>query len=166
MNMSAQPGKNCELRIVALEPHCGMREMQLAYAAFSRGGDEFYKNWWDFQRDVRTGHIIPVIVTWGDRWAQFGVELLKDDDGPYVSLLYYAGHFDRGMVWMVAAWIYQCLQRYKLQHGMGRYDEAFCLIVGRPAWRRILKGIGLEMDEKGFVSDQQGVLSHGIFGWQ
>lgn len=164
--MSTVPGKSSDRLLVALRPDANIRQIQLAFAAFQMGGDEFYKNWWEFMQDVRHGHILPVVMKWDGGSAQFGLELMADDEGPYLSFLYYAGNVDLEAAAEVVAFTYRALQEYKKGFGLGPQDEAWVLLVGRPAWRRIVKRLGLYMDETCFISDQQRSARYGLFGWQ
>lgn len=168
MNMRLVLGRNFEPpTITAIDPDCNIRSVQLCFAAFREGGDGFYKNWWDFQYDVRRGHIIPAVMQWRERdqvhAAQLGVELMKDDDGPYIQLLYYNGDFTPTAAPFLAAWLHQILAHYKVSFGLSADDEAWCLVKGRPGWRRVIRRLGLAQDEAGYISDQQGVIFNGLF---
>lgn len=164
--MLAGPGRNCDRRITALAPDANIRQVQLAFAAFQAGGDEFYKNWWEFMQDVRHGHILPVVMAWDNQAAQFGLELMADDNGPYLSFLYYCGAVDIEGAAAVVDYTYHALQHYKKGFGLGPDDEAWVLLVGRPAWRRVVRRLGLHMDDIGFISDQQRSARYGLFGRQ
>lgn len=162
MSGMAQPGQSCE--IVAIEPHCSILALQYSFAAFQAGGDSFYKNWWEFSQDVRHGHIIPAVIDRdGQGVAQFGVELMRDSQGPYISLLYYCGAFDLVMGGRLLRWLDVVLQQYKHGFGLSIDQEAYCKIVGRDGWRRICRRLGVYMDEAGFISDQQEVIRNGRF---
>lgn len=163
--MLLEPGRNSDVHVQALTPDTHLRGIQLAWQAFQLGGDEFYKTWWEFMQDIRHGHIVPVVMWWDDgKAAQFGMELMADDNGPYISFLYYVGSVDGRSMNAIVAYLYAALQSYKQGFGMGPEDEAYVRIIGRPGWARWLKRLGLYMDETGFISDQQEVLYHGFFG--
>lgn len=164
--MSAARGLSSDIRIAAVEPHANIHLMQACYAAYREGGDGFLRNWWDFSTQVRKGHIIPAVIEWQGQWAQIGVELLFDKDGPYLGILYYNGSVNMRVAEHVMYWLFVMLQKYKAQRGLGPDEEAYVQVVGRPGWRRMIKRLGLYQDEDGFISDQQGVFSHGLFGRQ
>lgn len=164
--MSLVPGRNSSRLLVALSPDANIRQIQLAFAAFQMGGDEFYKNWWEFMQDVRHGHIVPVVMQWEDRAAQFGLELMADDEGPYISFLYYCGQVDMEGAAEIVAFTYRALQEYKKGFGLGPEDEAWVRLIGRDGWKRVVRRLGLYMDDKGFISDQQRSARYGLFRWK
>jgi hypothetical protein len=134
--------------------------MQQLFAAYRAGLDSEYLNWWDFGREVMRGHIVTgAVITGGRQVAYFGVELMELPS-PWLNLLFYSGEISRpimrGMVWQ----LYGALQHYKAD--LGRSDEVGSVrILGRPGWRRIAGGLGIEMDRRGFVFDDQKGLKDG-----
>lgn len=158
-------GNRFEPSITAIAPNCNVRTMQLCFAAFQAGGDGFYRNWWEFQADVKEGHIVPCVVHWGDDFAHFGVELMElDDRAPCLNFLYWLGPLDPDILPVIAQWLYHALQRHKKHMGFPSHQEGFVRVVGRRGWRRMIRNLGLHMDGLGFISDKQKAVQHGLFG--
>jgi hypothetical protein len=134
--------------------------MQQVFAAYKAGQDSEFLSWWDFGREVARGHIVVgLIMVDSEEVATFGVELMTKPN-PWLNLLFYSGQISRpimrDMVWQ----LYAMLQHYKEEHG--RSDEVGAVrILGRPGWARIAAGLGIEMDRRGFVFDDQKGLKNG-----
>lgn len=134
--------------------------MQVLFEAYYAGPDNEYPDRWEFGRQVLRGHIVAgAVIVAGRQVAFFGVELMTKPD-PWLNLLFYSGEVNRqimrGMVWQ----LYGMLQRYKAE--LGRSDDIGAVrILGRPGWQRIAAGLGIEMDRRGFVFDNQKGLKDG-----
>lgn len=136
---------------------------------------------YEFKRLVRAGHILCAWVlephptdTSIDDWAvsaQFGVELMRDDQGPYTQFIFFDRDWadpERGPLMAllpeVVATCFEITRRYSEAENFT--GTMRLRIAGRPGWRRIVKALGIEMHD-GWITDKQGCFSHGHqWRWQ
>jgi hypothetical protein len=134
--------------------------MQGLFAAYHAGPDNEFSSWWDFRREVASGHIVTgAVVVDGVPVAMFGVELMTKP-GPWLNMLFYSGAITRPIMRAMVWQLYAMLQFYKTDCGLP-YERGAVRIVGREGWRRIAAGMGIEMDRRGFVFDDQKGLKNG-----
>lgn len=145
----------------------------------------FWRSYWnsgdrgftmaEFFRLVRNGHVIccAALEPSGDRtdpWAvsaDFGVELMADDKGPYTQFIFFNRDRtdpERGSLKTIGpaviATCYEITRRYSDAenfHGTMRM-----YIAGRKGWRRMIAALGIEMHE-GWITDKQKAFGHGTF---
>lgn len=156
MSMTAAHGISFEV----LSPDIDALKVQDLFRAYQAGPDDEFSNWWDFYREIRSGHIVPgVVADRGQVVALFGVELMNRP-GPWLNLLFYTGRISRPIMREMVWQLYRMLLFYKQE--IGRADEVGAVrILGRPGWRKIAKSMGFEMDRRGFVFDDQKGVKHG-----
>jgi hypothetical protein len=150
-------------RFLALEPDTDQLSLREAYAAFCIGGDGFYRDWWEFARDVRRGHVVPFIIEHGNRETQFGIELMSHPEtgGPVFSVLYYTGELSGDLISELAFFLYDAMQHHKLSlHGHNK--PGYLRVVGRKGWARLIRRIGVEIDDDGYIADDQDAVRYGM----
>lgn len=155
MTLTLPHGENSDCEFFAYDKGIDILTLQAFYQAYEMGSDGYYQNWWDFSREVRRGHIICVSITEPDYRSCFGLELMIDDEGPYLSMLFYVGRLTRKLVRELAWWLFQFAQHYKHEQGFDGYCRL--LVGGRPGWRALIERMGLTIDPRGFIyEDQEG----------
>lgn len=162
MNTPLARGTSCRpvYRFLAVEPTADQLMLRDCYAAFCLGGDGFYRDWWDFARDVRTGHLVPFVIEHGHDFTHFGIELMKhpQDGGPVFSVSYYTGAIDGELLAELAFFLYNSMQDHKQQLRTGK--RGYLRVVGRKGWARLIARIGVTMDKDGYIADDQPAVIH------
>jgi hypothetical protein len=110
----------------------------------------------DFDQLTREGHIINCAVF--DEvfcFALFGLELMKDRDGPYTSFLYFDLWHGRlaPIAETVIAMTYAVTRAYADAEGSSA--PLRCLLRGRDGWERMVRRLGIEMDHDGWIREEQ-----------
>lgn len=166
MNIAVrEPGPNFDVRI------CGGWKispviMAHAWNAYQASGDGLYPSdrfmlqtingaLWHFF--VGTPEPVKVLAT-------FGLELLRDDRGPYVSFLYFEAQPGVRLAPIARAVIDTCHGFTRAMHeGAGGRGPARMLLKGRDGWQRLLPRMGIEIDPDGWISEDQEAFGHGHF---
>lgn len=148
-------------RFLAVEPDADQMSLRECFGACCVGGDGWYRSWWDFARDVRSGHIVPFIVEHGDNETQFGIELMKHPEtgGPVFSVLYYTGELNGQLLSELAFFLYESMQMHKRTLKLN--TPGYLRVMGRPGWSRLIKRMGLEMDADGYIAEDQPAIQLG-----
>lgn len=106
-----------------------------------------------FEELVRDGRILCATLFVGVRArAMWGIELRKDDDGPFMAMLFYMGGFHAGMVKEIADWCWRATCLYAAHEGwMGpvRFQ-----VLGLPLWPKVLRERGIDIDRRGFIRER------------
>jgi hypothetical protein len=164
MNSTVAPGPSYRplyrfLGVPSDADHLSLRE---CFAAFCVGGDGYYKTYWDFATDVRSGHVVPFIVEHGDNETHFGIELMHHPEtgGPVFSVLYYTGELSGQLLSELAFYLYTSMQDHK--RIMGTNAPGYLRVVGRRGWSRLIKRMGMEMDEDGYICEDQPTIRLGL----
>jgi hypothetical protein len=158
--MTARHGTSFDFQLFPPSIDADLLTMQMLFRAYEMGSDTEFSNWWDFRREVRRGHIVAGAIYINHApVAYFGVELMTKPQ-PWLNLLFYAGRISRPLMREMVHRLYSLLQMYKSE--LGRSDEVGAVrIVGRPGWRKIAANMGIEMDRRGFVFDNQKGIKNG-----
>lgn len=155
-------------RFLAVEPDADHLTLRECYAAFCVGGDGFYRDWWDFARDVRKGHVVPFVIehisfpSGQHAETHFGIELMTHPKtgGPVFSVLYYTGELNGELVSELTFFLYQAMQNHKLD--IHTQKHGYLRVIGRPGWKRLVKRIGVTMDDDGYISEDQPAIRYGM----
>jgi hypothetical protein len=109
----------------------------------------------DFEQLTRDGHIINCAVFDEFCRAVFGLELMKDRDGPYTSFLFFDLWHGRlaPIAETVIAMTYAVTRAYA--DGEGSTKPLRCLLRGRDGWERMVRRLGIEMDHNGWIREEQ-----------
>jgi hypothetical protein len=173
MNIAVTPpGINFEFACLVLGPDMPAWQLRAFARAYDRAGD-----WrWSprtFRRNVRDGHVICCVVVRQDLSvaAQFGIELMIDRDGwPFTQFLFFESAPDerrlralQKLVPLVVETAWRISMAYKEAETAFPYKMRL-LLIGRKGWRRVVKKLGLQMDEEGWITEDQEAFRHGIFG--
>lgn len=114
-----------------------------------------------FQQRIEAGSLVPCHADDGVMRAWFGIELCQDDErGGYLSVLYFAGHFSREMIWPLVRYLRQLGRLYR----QGRHEPGCgrCYVRGRKGWRRLFERAGVVFDGEWIDGDQE--VNHGRTG--
>jgi len=163
MNSMAAAGPSYRplYRFLAIEPDADHLTLRKCYAAFCVGGDGFYRDWWEFARDVRRGHVVPFVIEHGNKETEFGIELMlhPQTGGPVFSVLYYTGELNGDLFSELVWFLYESMQNHKL--AMHTQKHGFLRVIGRKGWARLIRRIGVEIDADGYISEDQPAIRYG-----
>lgn len=162
MTLALPHGENSNIEFRAWPKDIDILTLQAFYQAYEMGGDGHFQNWWDFSAQVRKGHVICVSIEEDDYRSCFGIELMKDEDGPYISFLFYVGRLTKKLVRELVFWLFMFMQHYKQeQHFDG---DGRLYLGGRGGWQALVYKMGLTIDPFGFITENQEGFRHGHVG--
>jgi hypothetical protein len=149
-----------------LPPQMTAWRLRACFDAYERSGDGLYKLD-EFASLVRGGHIINVVVLGPDQGGQgkdfaiFGLELMKDRDGPYTQFLFFEQQ--RGRLKDVAALVIWITWSVSKAYHRAESDQPFarCLLKGRDGWPRMLRRFGITIDDRGMIHENQEAFGYG-----
>ena len=152
--------------IWAYGPHLSGWTLQSFWRAYRDGGDDAYSQA-RFENLVRTGNIICFAIAGGGVVkAQFGLQLMRDRHGPYVQFIFFASDFARlELARELPAVVDTCLRTARLYKQAEKYKgDMRLLLVGRKGWRRVARRLGLVMDDRGWITENQKAFKNGYVG--
>ena len=166
MNIAAQvPGRNSEFDVKI----CGGYRispviMAHAWNAYQASGDGLYES--DrFMLQTIHGSLWHFFVGGGDPVkirATFGLELMHDHRGPYVSFVYFEVQPGVRLRTIAVAVIGACHGFTRGMHdGHGGVGPARMLLRGRDGWQRLLPRLGIKIDPDGWISEDQEAFGYG-----
>jgi hypothetical protein len=161
MTLALAHGENSRPEFRTLGRDLDVLQMQGFYDAYELAADGFYRNWWEFSAQVRSGHIVCVLIVEEDYKSALGIELMRDKHGPYINPMFYTGRLTRRLIRELVFYLFMFLQHYKQEQHFGGFGRVF--LGGRSGWQALAFRLGLRIDPEGFVSEDQETLRHGIF---
>lgn len=137
--------------------------MQTIFQAYRQVADDGYASWWEFQRQVKLGHIhVCQVIHEGEAVALFGMELM-DKPMPWLNMLFYTGLINTAICAQMARGLYLTLQHWKLECGWTGHGAV--RFLGRKGWIRMIRKQGFDIDRRGFVFDDQEGAKNGHDRW-
>lgn len=155
-------GTSSEVQASVLPAHCSAWQLRTLWQSYQASGDGRYFEA-QFKQMVRQAHIVPCVI-FDERWTRaiFGLELMRDDDGPYTSFLFYEQIYGR-LVPIARQVIDVCWRVAVAYHDAdgGRPDPARLLLKGREGWQRLVPRLGVKIDGEGWISEDQERFGYG-----
>lgn len=116
----------------------------------------------DFKWRIEAGNVIAVRMKCGLHAAHFGIQLLEDRDGGFLSIYYFFGHFRRSYIWPIVQFIRQIAIMHRQQRAEDGAGKVY--VGGRGGWRRIFERAGVPFDGD-YIIENNGGLEHGFQRW-
>lgn len=169
-----EPGTSFRFVCEVYGPDLPSWQLRQFWRAYWRASDRLF-DMVTFFRLARAGHIVCAWVAERDPdddvfdvVATFGLELMIDRHGqPYTQFIF----FDRDpdgdqapsrLLDMAPLVVETCLRLSMTYKDAERFrGEMRLLLKGRRGWRRVVRRLGLVMDEEGWISENQEVFHHG-----
>lgn len=122
---------------------------------------------WDyhtFKLHMQNGHVIlHELRDDGALAARFGIELMHDAKGPYISFIYYQGRFKVSYAIEITRHLFNLSRQYMSECGEPGPGRLF--VYGRRMWFEVFKRLGITC-ENGWIDGNQEVFRDGNFGRQ
>lgn len=164
MNIRPEHGQSYRLEFAAYGPGLRGKPQKRFFESYRKSASRFHGSETysagKFRALIGIGAIVCCEVTIDDEhMADFGLELLEDNEGPFLGLLFFEG---KALRLYVRDMVGVCFSAVKANNAaLGFEGEGRLRICGWSGWPRVLSRLGLIVDENGFIREFQPA-----FGWK
>jgi hypothetical protein len=124
--------------IDAIEHTASNKMLRVLYRCYRQASGDGLYTLRDFKADTRNGHILNFVVALNDDCCTVGLELMHDDQGPYLSMLYAYGFIEAPMIGGILTACLIANAAYMEHEGYHPRDGRLW-VKGRKGWRRVMR---------------------------